>query len=65
MSDLTEKDFTLRKYYRDKYGKNAIANLNKDADFCNQKGDLKRRNRLLRVRDELILEDQFPTDPSL
>jgi hypothetical protein len=43
------------KYYLEKYGEMAIENLEKDALFCETKGDLPRRNRLLRLRDEILL----------
>ncbi|MEH6402550.1 MAG: hypothetical protein V7750_04205 [Sneathiella sp.] len=65
MEHLSKTDFTLRQYYREKYGKSAIVKLNKDAEYCNRQGDLQRRNRLLRVRDELILDDQYPVDRNI
>ncbi len=53
------KPFTLARYYREKYGNKAIEKLEMDAEYCNRENDLHRRNRLLRVRDEILLDQQF------
>lgn len=58
MRRSAQNDYSLLQYYRDKYGKEAIEKLEKDAEFCYKENDLPRRNRLLRVRDELTLDDQ-------
>lgn len=49
--DLTGKVAT---HYREKYGDRAEEILEEAARFCEEKGDLHRRNRLLRLRDELL-----------
>ncbi len=49
--------FSLTQYYRDKYGTEVISQLERDADFCAQQNDLGRRNRLLRIRDMILLDD--------
>lgn len=51
--------FSTARYYREKYGKSAIEKLEKDAEYCNRENDLQRRNRLLRIRDEIILDQQY------
>ncbi len=56
MKYASESTFSLSRYYKEKYGQDAIIKLEQDARFCEQKEDLHRRNRLLRVRDEILLE---------
>ena len=41
-------------HYREKYGDRAKAVLEGAARLCEENGDLHRRNRLLRLRDELL-----------
>ncbi|GEM_PF-6511030 len=50
--------FSIARYYREKYGSSALFKLEEEAAFCEAKNDLRRRNRLLRVRDEILLEDK-------
>lgn len=59
MSSTSQTVFSMARYYRDKYGKNAIEKLERDAEYCNRENDLHRRNRLLRIRDEIILDQQI------
>ncbi|MBL4907453.1 MAG: hypothetical protein JKX94_08380 [Sneathiella sp.] len=59
MNKAHQQSFTLARYYREKYGTHAIEKLEKDAEYCNQENDLHRRNRLLRVRDEILLDQQY------
>ena len=47
---------TMVSYYMEKYGDQVISRLEQDAIFCEQVNDLHRRNRLLRVRDEILLQ---------
>jgi len=57
MGFYSDRTQSLVQYYREKYGEEALKKLEEDAGFCEEKDDLQRRNRLLRVRDELLLED--------
>lgn len=41
-------------HYREKYGDQAEVVLEEAALLCEEKGDLHRRNRLLRLRDVLL-----------
>lgn len=59
MNTTPQTDFSVARYYREKYGKSAIEKLEKDAEYCNRENDLHRRNRLLRIRDEIILDQQY------
>lgn len=52
--DLTSE---VAAHYREKYGDRAEVVLEGAAHFCEEKGDLHRRNRLLRLRDELLFCD--------
>lgn len=54
---MTRDVFSLTHYYMDKYGPQVISKLERDADFCAQQNDLGRRNRLLRIRDMILLDD--------
>ncbi|MCG8490352.1 MAG: hypothetical protein MI743_01945 [Sneathiellales bacterium] len=56
MGFYTDRTQSLMQYYKEKYGVEALKKLEEDAGFCEAKNDLQRRNRLLRVRDELLLE---------
>ncbi len=49
-------DFTgnVAAHYREKYGGRAEEVLEEGARLCEENGDLHRRNRLLRLRDELL-----------
>jgi len=47
---------SMARYYKDKYGDEVIERLEQDAHFCEQEKDLSRRNRLLRIRDEILLD---------
>ncbi len=47
---------SMAHYYKDKYGDQVIEKLEQDAIFCEQKNDLPKRNRLLRIRDEILLD---------
>ncbi len=51
-----DPSLSLAQYYTDKYGLRACEKLERDAQFCAEQNDLHRRNRLLRVRDVIILE---------
>ncbi len=57
MGVIQTSTFSIARYYREKYGTAALLKLEEDAAFCEAKRDLQRRNRLLRVRDEILLED--------
>lgn len=46
----------MSEYYLEKYGPKVVQKLEQDAEFCERENDLQRRNRLLRIRDEIILE---------
>lgn len=59
MNSTPQTVFSMARYYREKHGKNAIETLEKEAEFCNRENDLHRRNRLLRIRDEIILDQQY------
>jgi len=48
----------MAKYYMDKYGDQVLDKLELDAKYCEQKNDLPRRNRLLRIRDQILLDGQ-------
>ncbi|MEP3246986.1 MAG: hypothetical protein ABJN40_01165 [Sneathiella sp.] len=51
-----DPSLSLAQYYTEKYGPLACEKLEQDAQFCAEQNDLQRRNRLLRVRDVIILE---------
>jgi hypothetical protein len=51
--------FSLAGYYSDKYGDRVIEKLEQEAAFCEAAKDMSRRNRLLRIRDEILLAE-FP-----
>jgi hypothetical protein len=46
----------MARYYLCKYGKDVIQKLERDAAFCEVQESLHQRNKLLRVRDTILLE---------
>ena len=57
MGGMQTSTFSIARYYREKYGASALLKLEEDAAFCEAENDLQRRNRLLRIRDEILLEE--------
>ena len=49
--------FSQAQYYIDKYGPQVVSELERDADFCAEQNDLGRHNRLLRIRDMILLDE--------
>lgn len=52
--DLTDR---VAAYYRAKYGQRAMTVLEEAAQYCEDNADLYGRNRLLRLRDEILLSE--------
>ncbi|MFT6557120.1 hypothetical protein [Sneathiella sp.] len=57
MSRHERLSFTLCQHYQNKYGPDVLERLEQDASFCETQNDLRRRNLLLRVRDQILLEE--------
>ncbi len=55
---MRQNQASMAKYYMDKYGDQVLDKLELDAKYCEQKNDLPRRNRLLRIRDQILLDGQ-------
>ncbi|MEH6475689.1 MAG: hypothetical protein V7727_08355 [Sneathiella sp.] len=55
---MQQNQASMAKYYMDKYGDQVIDKLELNANYCEQKNDLPRRNRLLRIRDQILLDGQ-------
>ncbi len=53
---MSRNDLFMAQYYLGKYGQNVIQKLESDAAFCEGQGSLHQRNRLLLVRDTILLE---------
>ncbi|GLQ05813.1 hypothetical protein [Sneathiella chinensis] len=50
---------TMARYYLDKYGDGAVQKLEMDAAFWERENNLRQRNQLLRLRDEISLLLEF------
>ena len=50
--DLTDQ---VAKHYREKYGPRAAEILEEAARHCEENADIRGRNRLLRLRDEILI----------
>ena len=55
---MQDNQASMAKYYMEKYGDQVIDKLEFDARYCEQENDLPRRNRLLRIRDQILLESE-------
>lgn len=55
---MLNNPLSMARDYVDKYGCDMIEKLEQDAIFCETEDNLPQRNRLRRVRDQILLEDQ-------